>query len=90
MLGTVYAAENFPEGGFDTVPEHSAATVFTGRRQTVSRAFEAIEDVGFVVHDHGESFVVIVPAGFTFWHGFEGGYGAESAACNPPLSAPSF
>ena len=35
----------------------------------MDRTFKAIEDVRLIIHNHGECFVVVVSAGFTFSHG---------------------
>jgi hypothetical protein len=41
------------------------------RSQSVNRAFEAVEYVLRIVFDYFESFVVVVPTGFAFRHGFD-------------------
>lgn len=47
---------------FDSMSDDAAATVRTCWRQRLDRAFEAIEDMGFIPHLDGERFVVIISA----------------------------
>jgi hypothetical protein len=55
---------------FKSVANNAAAAAMAARRQRFDRAFKRIELVGFTAHRHLKRFVVVVSAGFTFWHGF--------------------
>lgn len=52
----------------DTVADDAAAAIFACGREPVNGAFEAVENVGFVIHDDCERLIVDVPAGMAFRH----------------------
>jgi hypothetical protein len=54
--------------GFHTVPDDSAATMRTDRRQSVDRAFEAIECVMLSGYYHFERLVIFILANFACSH----------------------
>ena len=71
FLGAAGTAEDQARH-FHSVTDHAAATVLTGWRQCVNRAFEAIEDVRDMIAPDFEAFVVIVSADFTERHTYPG------------------
>jgi hypothetical protein len=68
MLGTMGAAKNH-SSLFHTMPDHSATTVFTSRRQRIDGAFERIKHMLLPVQCHRESLVVFIATHFAFGHG---------------------
>lgn len=57
-----------PAGSFDPVPNYSARTVITGRREPLNRTFETIERVPRPVENDLKSLVVLIPAHFALGH----------------------
>src|SRR6185437_3974615 len=73
----------------DAVSDDFAAAVRARGRKRVNRALERVEGVGFTLHGHGERFVVVVPAHFTFCHGLSRrGWVTEPAGSTANLMPP--
>lgn len=59
---------------FYAVADNFAPTVVAFRCRHGDRAFEAVEDMPIAVLHDFKRLVIIIPAKFTFWHGFASFY----------------
>ena len=69
-----------PLTGFHSVPYDLTSAMIADRRESMDRAFEAVECVSLVCGDNFERQVIVVAAHFTFCHWF----------CPQPDSGPRF
>jgi hypothetical protein len=65
--GTMRTTEK-PSANFGAVTYHFAATVFTGRRERLDRAFKAVEYVSRASRDNFKTLIVLVAANLAFRH----------------------
>ena len=68
LAGAVGAAIELPISHFHTVSDDDAAAVLASRRQSMDRAFEAVEYMPLVPDHHRKSLIIFVSTDFTLGH----------------------